>query len=727
VELSVPITTAAAMDTLSAVRAEQVRRWRAGERPPAEGLLASHPELAADEEAALVLVYGEVLLREEIDGTPPDPAEYAARFPDYAGALNRQFELHGALDPLAGPDLSGFGVVRELGRGGAGVVYLAREVALDRLVAVKVLLSGEFASASARRRFHTEAEAAANLRHPNIVPLYAIGESAGRPYLVFEYVAGGSLDKHLAGTPLAPRAAAELLRPLADAVAHAHAAGVVHRDLKPANVLLAPPGSPKIADFGLAKRIDGDGPTATSQVLGTPSYMAPEQAVGAKDVGPAADIYALGAILYECLTGRPPFKAATALETLAHVTGREPAAPHSLNPVVPRDLETICLKCLAKEPAKRYSSAAHIGEDLGRFLDGKPVFARPVGLAGRTWRWAKRRPAVAAPAAALMILMPTALAATIALYLHADGQRLRAEERERDSLRWRKQSAIAMSNHALALTKAFSDQSAIDAHRACIDEFTRLIELDIDPGDCRERRAFHLDQLSVCLSRNWRADEALQASHKAVDAYEAMRLEQPASAGIRGQWLQARQNLGFALRTARRWADAAHVLDDVINDCRALGEPRTAAQRPLRLDLTGAHFDRGLCRYHLGCFAEAVEDYDEGLRRSDGRLWAELTLARANSLTRCGRAAEAVEACRGPLANPHLKDAWVFEAAIVYAAASVASEMPPANREEAATASVAVLRRLLAMNSRWKRQIATDPVFDPLRDRPDFSHLLSGK
>jgi serine/threonine protein kinase len=727
--------------SLTRVRAEQARRWRSGERPTAEDLLSRHPELAADPEAAQVIVYGEVLLREELEGIPPDPAEYAARFPAYAAALALQFELHGALaDATVSPELPGFEVVRELGRGGMGVVYLAREIALDRLVAIKVLISGEFASPAARQRFRAEAESAARMKHAHIVEVHAFGEYAGRPYMVLEYVPGGNLDQRLDGTPLDPRVAAELLRPLAEAVGHAHEAGIVHRDLKTANVLLQIADRklqidsdkfavPKVSDFGLAKRLDagGAGPTATSQILGTPSYMAPEQAVGAKDAGPAADIYSLGAILYECLTGRPPFKAATALETLAQIAGREPVAPRSLNPALPRDLETICLKCLSKVPAKRYSSAAGLAEDLTRFLDGRPVVARPVGPVGRAWRWSKRRPAVAALAASLAVLIPAALTVTTVLYLHADAQRQRAEERDRDNLRWRKRNAIAMSNHALALTRAFSDQSAIDAHRASVDEFTRLAEMGIDSAECRERRALHLDHLSLCLSRNWRADEALEVAHAAVEAFEACRREQPESFAIRGKWMQARQNLGFALRTAHRWADAANVLDQMIDDCLVTDWPLTADERRVRPRLSGAYFDRGMCRYHLGRFAEAIADYDESLRQDDGRLWADLTLARANSLAHCGRVGEALEACRGPLANPHLSANLVYDAALVHALASMAKELTLPQRQTAADHTIELLRRTLAGDRTYRKAINSDAELDSLRKRPDFRALLADK
>jgi hypothetical protein len=301
------------------------------------------------------------------------------------------------LAPCRLPALPGYEVLEEVGRGGMGVVYKARQNVPRRLVALKMILGGDFGETDRLERFRREVAVVARLQHANVVQIHEVGEHHGRPYFTMEYVEGGTLARHLAGRPQAPAEAAALVEQLARAVQHAHAKGIVHRDLKPSNVLLAA-GIPKITDFGLAKLLEGAttiaaGPqTQSGAILGTPSYMAPEQAAGkSKQIGSAVDVYALGAILYECLTGQPPFQGPTALDTLMRVTMEEPAPPRRLRPETPRDLEVICLKCLRKEPGKRYATAGELADDLRRFLDGKPIQARPHSALERVGRWARRR------------------------------------------------------------------------------------------------------------------------------------------------------------------------------------------------------------------------------------------------------------------------------------------------------------------------------------------------
>jgi ABC-type amino acid transport substrate-binding protein len=272
-----------------------------------------------------------------------------------------------------------------------------------------MIRAGELDGPEPALRFLREAELIARLRHPNIVQIYDIGQQDGRPYVELEYVEGGSLDRRLGGAPWPTGAAARLVEALAHAIEEAHRQGIVHRDLKPANVLLDAEGQPKIADFGLAKRLEGGADqTIAGAILGTPSYMAPEQAAGGgRGIGPAVDVYALGAILYELLTGRPPFRAASTLETLIQVRERDPVRPRSIDPAVPRDLEVICLKAIAKEPSRRYPSAHALAEDLARFLDGRPIQARPIRNGERFWRWCGRNPAIAGLSAAAIVLLST--------------------------------------------------------------------------------------------------------------------------------------------------------------------------------------------------------------------------------------------------------------------------------------------------------------------------------
>jgi len=437
------------------------RRLRAGEQCQAEECLAAHPALAADSDATLELIYFEYVLREEL-GQEPSAEDWYRRFPEQQPSLEKIFQIHkgthdlpfladrsasvATLTPLqtlaehqvpAKRQLGKYKLLEELGRGSMGVVYKAREPALDRTVALKMILAGVHAGPDQLVRFHREARAVVRLQHPNIVQIYEIGEEDGRPFLCMEYVDGPGLERLLArwheqgGLGVTPRLAARFLETLAGAVHFAHQHGIIHRDLKPANILLqiedfrlqvadlheaTTPSDksqicnlqsaiPKIADFGLAKFLDGSvDATQTGNLVGTPSFMAPEQADARTDeVGPPTDVYALGVILYQLLTGRPPFQAPSVQETLELVRTAEPAPPRDLQPYLPRDLQTICLKCLAKEPKSRYPSAAALADDLRRFLAGEPIAARPATLTDRTVKWIKRRPVVAGLLAALLL------------------------------------------------------------------------------------------------------------------------------------------------------------------------------------------------------------------------------------------------------------------------------------------------------------------------------------
>lgn len=415
------------------VHADLEFRIAAGEKVRVEDYIARFPELAKKTASLIGLIKAEFEHR-----SPREPtlrlSEYSSRFPYLLEELNgngsrlttRSFDTindAGVTRPRVQdadetsaefPSVPGYTLIEEIGRGGMGLVYKAIETKLGRLVALKTVLPG--ANAVDRVRLRREADAAASLQNPNVVQVYHIFEDAGRLYVSCEFLPGGTLANRVARRPLPPLEAAALLEPIARAVSEAHDWGIIHRDLKPSNILIAADGSPKITDFGLSKWIDEDTSlTRTGIVAGSPSYMAPEQAVAHKDIGPAVDIWALGAILYELLTGRPPFQAATVLDTLEQVRNNEPIPPRKLVPRVPRDLETICLKCLEKNPQRRYRTAQGLAEDLARFQRGEIVQARPVGLIGRTLRSARRRPAIAA---LLFVVMVSSSLASAGLFYH---------------------------------------------------------------------------------------------------------------------------------------------------------------------------------------------------------------------------------------------------------------------------------------------------------------------
>jgi WD40 repeat protein len=476
------------------MRVDQRCRWGIDQRIPAEDYLAQYPSLLDDRESTLDFIYGELLLREQ-HGEFPDSEDFVARFPDQADVLRQQIELHralcaespaGRIDHSPALQKSGFAslagdryeIIREIGRGGMGVVYEARQAGVNRIVALKVLSAGTHAGPEQLSRFRAEAELIGRLQHPHIVQIHESGQQDGCPFLALEYVRGGSLRNRLKGEPQLPVWSARLVETLARAVHAAHQAGVVHRDLKPGNILFTPGPSgdsgssapdaswsadeiPKIADFGLAKALwgsaaDGNSEslTRTGDILGTPSYMSPEQAAGrGEQIGPATDIYALGAILYELLTGRPPFQGVTGLETLQHVASEEPVPPSRLQPRLPRDLEVICLKCLQKQAQQRYATAIDLAEDLQRFLTNEPIRARPTPRLARLGRWCRRKPTLASLGAVVVLLVVTlvlgSMAATINSRRAADD--LRAEARVAEALAVRLSDRMGRREQSRAL------------------------------------------------------------------------------------------------------------------------------------------------------------------------------------------------------------------------------------------------------------------------------------
>ncbi|WP_165235611.1 serine/threonine-protein kinase [Aquisphaera insulae] len=617
---------------LGLVLRHQRYAWRRGECARVAVYLDQYQALRDDPGAVLDLIYNEVLLREEA-GEEPRLEDYVAEFPHLAPELKLQFEVEEAIrggrlhdgdskNTLADrrtvrptsprPDIPGYEILEELGRGGMGVVYRARQLRLNRIVAIKTILAGEYATPEALTRFLAEAEAVARLQHPNIVQIFALGEHEGRPYFEMEHVPGGNLASLMKEQPWAPRDAARTIEVLSRAVHEVHRLGIVHRDLKPANILIGADGSPKIADFGLAKWLDVDSSlTRTQWIVGSPHYMAPEQAgsAGGRDlVGQAADVYSLGAILYELLTGRPPFRAATVLETLEQVKTTIPTFPSGSSRTIPRDLITVCLKCLEKEPLRRYASAEILADEIRRFLDGRPIQARRPGLPERAWRWSRREPALALLALSLVI----GLVGVTTQWWRAESHLARAV-RHRRLAQDRLDIAMAYVKEVedLVLDPAFQD-ARLETRRVGLLGTLRNIYLNIDrslekddSADIRLKLATGYQRIARISFELGLRNEALAAAEHAVTIADQSVTASPDEVLLQHRLSSALSTQGFTLRVMGRPEEASVAY----TRARAIQE-RLASMRSVTDlvagDLAGTYSNLGLIELELGRPEEGV-------------------------------------------------------------------------------------------------------------------------
>ncbi|WP_169981061.1 protein kinase domain-containing protein [Tautonia rosea] len=615
--------------------------WTAGRRPRIEDLILLLEPI--DRRPALgELLRLELALRRN-GGEVPDPEEYFLRFPGNPGEVDAAFSLDrqdratlikDAADspsspvptardslppgsPAAPPSApAGYEILGILGRGGMGVVYRAHQVRLKRDVALKMILAGGHASSEAIARFLAEAEAIARLRHPNVVQIYELGDHEGWPYFAMEYLARGSLARELDGAPRSSREAVALIEQICRGVAEAHRLGIVHRDLKPANILIADDGAPKVADFGLAKTLGTDsGLTRTDLVVGTPSYMSPEQASGSPGgVGPEADVHALGAILYELLTGRPPFRGASALETVMQVRTIDPVPPRRLVPGVSRDAETIALTCLQKDPARRYASAEALADDLARYLEGRPIVARPVGPVRRVWLWCRRRPAQASLAGLLALAVSAGSASAIALWLRAESNLAESNRRLDLALDAVEQYHTGVGEEVLL------DQPELEGLRRRLLQtpmrFYRQLGRELQDGRRDPRTRARLVETLVSLAnliyKVGTPDDAIKAYREAIAVARPLAKEHPNEPSYLRALGDALIRLAEVEADTGRLDEARTTLDEALRHHYLLARLEPGDPAPLNGQAACLHY-LGNVAWDSGEFEDSEEFYRQGI------------------------------------------------------------------------------------------------------------------
>ncbi|HZN33433.1 MAG TPA: protein kinase [Pirellulaceae bacterium] len=517
---------------------------------------------------------------------------------------------------VTGASFGHYQLLEPIAKGGMGIVYKARQRNLNRIVAIKMILAGQFADQADIDRFYAEAEAAATLRHPNIVAIHEIGEVQGQHFFSMDYVDGPSLSNLVHESPLPPRRAAELVRTIAETMQFAHDSGIVHRDLKPSNVLLDKKQRPLITDFGLAKQVAGQSQmTIAGAVIGTPSYMPPEQAAGdGANVGPWSDLYSLGAILYETLTGKPPFRAATPFETIRQVLDSEPLSPRLLNPGVPRDLETICLKCLQKERSRRYATAQELADELSRYLRGEPIQARPIGQAARFWRLCRRNPLTASAIAAAVLMLAATAGIMAVAYVQTSAALNQSEQSLREALGAVNDLFTTVSEDTL-LNQPGMQPLRKDLLNKALTYYQRFLKQRAN--DPRVQ-----DELAAAYFRIGLITEVLQSPDEALPAYETARQMQqrqlaarpsdPARLEALGNTLSA---LGALWTRKNDYAAALKEFQAAV-DVRSKLAGQVAASSDYQRALANSHMNIGLVHYNAALAAETDEEEDAGLERA---------------------------------------------------------------------------------------------------------------